>query len=421
MSVAVKFKPWCSLLSGKALARCRACVVVPARNERASLPAMLDALARQVDCAGLRLAPDCYEILLLLNNCTDDSIQVSKQWKKEHPEIQLHIVKRSLPAKRAHIGTARRWLMDTAWQRLKEARGRGVAILSTDADTVVAADWIAQSLRAISLGAEAVGGVIGWKPGHFEKLPKGVQRAVLANREYQRLQAELEHLLDPQEGDPWPRHLEHFGASLACTPTAYARAGGLPVVQHLEDIALVAALERCGVTIRHEPKVMVYTSARLKGRSPVGLSGQLRRWQRMSGKEHRVSSAGWLAYRFTMLHKLRQFHRRNRAVLLKDFPDGWRASLRKERARHRSEPQFLAAIECERLMWEGFRGKRDQTIQRANAALREMIRKIRKASEGSASHEPSAVVAVQIAEVLPGVISHYATPVALAMFRASQN
>jgi hypothetical protein len=355
-------------------------VIIPVRNESRALPSTLNAFATQVDCAGRSLASDSFEIILLLNNCTDDSMRVAKAWKAKHSHIHLHIVKRSLPPTRAHVGTARRWLMDTAWHRMRKANACTVAILSTDADTVVAHDWIAQNMRVIASGAHAVGGVIQWKPGHLEKLPQGIQQAVRADRTYQRLQAELEHLLDPQEGDPWPRHLEHFGASLACTPQAYARAGGLPAVRHLEDIAFVAALERSGVTIRHEPKVVVYTSGRLNGRSRVGLSGQLRRWQQMSLNErhHIVPSAGWLAYRFAMLNKLRRFYAADEAIQLHDFPAGWHRSLQRARSRHRREPRFLEAIECERLMWEGFQGKRDQTIQRANATLRATLRKLRQ-------------------------------------------
>jgi glycosyltransferase involved in cell wall biosynthesis len=162
-------------------------VVIPVRNERASLPATLNALAQQVDCSGKPLRPERFEVILLLNNCTDDSLEVARRWKAQHPDIQLHIVRRSIPARHAHVGTARRWLMDTAWRRMRGLRARAAAILTTDADTVVATDWIAQNLRAIARGAYAVGGKIEWKPGHFAKLPRGVQRSVLADREYQRL------------------------------------------------------------------------------------------------------------------------------------------------------------------------------------------------------------------------------------------
>ena len=380
------FKPRASLLRGKPLVACCACIVIPVRNERRALPSTLDAFAEQVDCAGHPLDPECFEVVLLLNNCTDDSMQVAKLWKGQHPDIRLHIVKRSIPASRAHVGTARRWLMDTAWRRMAKVKARPSAILSTDADTVVARDWIAQNMRAIARGAQAVGGVIRWKPGHLEKLPPDVQRAVLDDREYQQLQAELEHLLDPQEGDPWPRHTEHFGASLACTPHAYARAGGLPAVRHLEDIAFVMALERAGLTVRHEPEVIVYTSGRLNGRSPVGLSGQLRRWQRMSrnGRRHMVPSATWLAYRFATLRKLRGFHAGDNAIRLQDFPEIWRQPMRNARKRNCRERRFLDAIECERLMWESFRGRRDQTIKRANASLRAEIRKLHRLNPSSA-------------------------------------
>lgn len=373
------FRPRPSLLTGETLPQCKACVIVPVRNERLTLAATLSAFVEQVDCAGQPLDLKCFEVLLLLNNCTDQSMQVAKSWKACHPQLNLHIVKRSIPATRAHVGTARRWLMDTAWHRLNKKRSSPNAILSTDADTIVAPDWIAKNLKAIACGAQAVGGVISWKPGELDKLPNGLRRAVLADRQYQRLQAELEHLLDPQAGDPWPRHTEHFGASLACTPQAYARAGGLPAVPHLEDVAFVSTLERSGVTIRHDPEVVVHTSGRRKGRCAVGLSGQLRRWQNMcrSGKEHVVPSASWLAYRFAMLRKLRQFHARKNRIRVEAFPACWHQALKDARQKYRKEAHFLEAIQCEKLMWEAFAGKRTQTVKRANISLRLTIRDVK--------------------------------------------
>jgi hypothetical protein len=169
---------------------------------------------------------------------------------------------------------------------------------------------------------------------------------------------------------------------LACTPQAYARAGGLPPVRCLEDVAFVVALERSGVTIRHEPRVVVYTSLRLNGRCPVGLSGQLRRWQGLSckGKDQMVPSAGWLAYRFALLHQLRRFHARDRCAPLHGFSEAWQKRMKHARLRHLVEPHFLEAIECERLMWESFRGKRDQTVEYANRRLRAIVRSLQEPS-----------------------------------------
>ena len=382
------FQPEMPLLESKAHAACRAVVILPARNEQEALPACLDSLAAQVDAAGNALAHDSFEVLLLLNNCTDASAEVAHRWKAANSGFRLHVMERSLPAPEAHVGTARRMLMDTAWHRLDQGldQGRGqrsaVAILSTDSDTLAAPDWIARNLGALEDGADAVGGAIRLKAGELEALPAGARRAYLRDRRYQRLVAELEHWLDPQAGDPWPRHLEHFGASLACTPEIYALAGGMPAVKPLEDVAFVNALRRIGARLRHEPSVVVYTSSRMDGRAEVGLSGQLKIWQEMSerGEEHRVLSAAWLAHRFRMLRGLRALCLSDGVLRLEEYPESWRERILEVHGRQRVVPEFLGEIDCDRLIEETFRGEREGAVVRVNRNLAALLERCRAAS-----------------------------------------
>ncbi len=360
LSPLAHYRPEPSLLDGAPSRQCRACVILPARNEARNLPAALNALAGSVDLTGQRLLPHAFEVLLLLNNCTDDSPAVVRRWQAAHPEIALHAFERTLPAAAAHVGTARRWLMDTAWRRLERHRGLPAAILSTDADTVVSSDWIAQNLAAIEGGADAVGGAIHFTSEELASLPEGARRALRWDARYQSLVAELEHWLDPQPGDPWPRHLQHFGASLACTPEAYARAGGMPAIDSLEDVAFVDALRRIDARLRHAPEVAVYSSARLDGRAGMGLSNQLRQWHQMSreGGEHRVPSCAWLAHRFGTLRRLREACTdRN---LLACFPCSprWKARLRAVGRERFPVGRFLAELDCDSLIEASFRGAR---------------------------------------------------------------
>ena len=337
----MRFEPGEMLVEGLADSRCRAVVALPARNEEASLAATLDALAGQVDLAGRPLDPRSFEVLLLLNNCTDDSAAVAMEWGRRHPEVRLHCCERELPREAAHIGTVRRLLMGTAWARLAECRETCV-ILSTDSDSYPAPDWVAQNLRSISGGADAVGGEIRLIRQDYEALPDAVREAYGNDRAYQYLVAEMEDLFDPQAGDAWPRHLEHFGASLGCTPEVYARAGGMPALPELEDVAFVDRLRRVDARLRHEPAVVVYTSARLDGRTATGLAGQLRCWQAMhvAGEEHRALSAGWLRHRFATLRRLRGFYATGAVTYLAGWSAGWRSRVMMGRAEARSVGNF---------------------------------------------------------------------------------
>jgi hypothetical protein len=348
---------------------CRATVIIPARNEEQSLPTTLEALFTQIDLRGHPLDPNLYEVIVLLNNCTDASAEAVHAVQHHHPN--LHQAERTLPPEEAHVGTARRLLMDTAWHRLQSIPH--AVILSTDADTLVAPDWIATNLHAIDTGAEAVGGAIHLKPEDLAHLDPGTLEAYKRDRRYQRKVARLESLLDPDPADPWPRHLQHFGASLACTPAVYARAGGLPPIKPLEDVAFVDALRRADARLRHAPEVRIFTSARLDGRAEVGLSGQLRHWQQdaAANRPHHVQSAAYLTHRFTALAHLRQIWAN--PTLPAELPPTWREPLQATHPRHLAQAAFLATIDCNRLIDETFHGEREHPILRVLADLTHAI------------------------------------------------
>jgi hypothetical protein len=54
-------------------------------------------LTYQIDFKGKRLDPQRYEIILLLNNCDDDSGLIAFNFAKLHPNLALHIVEITLP------------------------------------------------------------------------------------------------------------------------------------------------------------------------------------------------------------------------------------------------------------------------------------------------------------------------------------
>ena len=365
-------------MKGLAHPKCRVVVALPARNEELSLAATLDALAAQIDRFGNPLAYESFEVLLLLNNCTDHSACVAHAWKRAHPRFGLHCCEKDLPSESAHIGTVRKLLMDTALARLSGSN-ETCAILSTDSDSYVAPDWIAQNVRAIECGADAVGGEIRLIRDDLKSLSSAVRTAYIQDRRYQLLVAEMEDLFDPQEGDAWPRHLEHFGASLGCTPEIYVRAGGMPPVAKLEDVAFVDRLRHVDARLRHEPGVVVYTSARLEGRVATGLAGQLRYWQQMhdEGQEHLVLSAAYLGHRFGTLRRLREFFVTGEGTHLPSLSLQQRQTARQERRHAAGMGDFLARVDCNRLVDKTFRNTREGRITEVNTAIKREIERER--------------------------------------------
>ena len=262
------------------------CVVVPVRNEALGLATTLASIAEQQTLQGAPFDLNRVEVLLLANNCSDDSASIARAFARAHPALAVHVEDVQLPDAHAHIGHVRRLLMEAACQRLasrssrssSSSGGGGGFVVSTDGDTVVDRHWLAHTLQAFSAGADVVAGRILFDPQ--TALDPATLRHHRCDSAHRLAQSRLADVLDPDPADPWPRHHQHFGASLALRSAAYWQVCGIPEVRYLEDVALVDACRRADLRIRHSPQVRVWTSPRHEGRVEVGLSWQLRQWSR---------------------------------------------------------------------------------------------------------------------------------------------
>lgn len=250
-----------------------AVVVIPARDEEHRIEACLQAL-----CAQHEVAADAYELIVVLDGCRDRTGEVVERVARRCRGIAIETV--VLPQPRG-VGRARRTGMDLACERLLAAGRNDGLIASTDADTVVAPDWLAAQLALVASGAEAIGGLIELE----DTLPAALDPAALAAREHsvrRRLAAIREDHSEEAE------HPHFSGASLSLTAAAYRRCGGLPASAALEDEALARALERHGVPIVRTSRVRARTSARTDGRAPRGLAQDLRRADWRARHSHRA-------------------------------------------------------------------------------------------------------------------------------------
>lgn len=297
-----------TLVSTPALATCKVCVIIPVRNEADVLATTLTALAQQVDLNGEPVEQDQYEVIVFANNCTDASAEIARRFARQHSSLILHVAEQRLSDEEAYIGRVRQMLMDEAYCRLITLGQRRGVIASTDADTQVAPTWIAATLKEISAGADAVGGRIMTDRQGRAALDVHAKAYYLRAVGYHFLVAELEAHLDPDPDDPWPRHHQHFGASLAVTAETYALVNGMPAVRTPEDVAFYQALVRKGARFRHSPLVKVITSARQDGRTDLGLANQLNQWSAM-GQEQQpywVESVAAIETRLTARYQLRK-------------------------------------------------------------------------------------------------------------------
>jgi hypothetical protein len=281
----------------------RSCVVVPARNEEASLPALIATLADQHDLRGEPLDPTSYEVVLLLNNCTDRTAAIARQLQRQYSNLRFHVAEIDFVEAEAHVGRARQALFDWAFARFQNAQNPHGLILTTDADSQPARDWIAQNEAEIALGVAAVGGRILLDARGRAKMNPVTRRLFLLDVGYRRALEELRSLYAPEMHDPFPRHHQHFGGSLAITAAAYAAAGGMPLRRSSEDVALYQAVVDSGGRFRHSEEVRVYTSARAIGRAQGGLADAISWWNELAldGTSVMVESAPDALDRLAML------------------------------------------------------------------------------------------------------------------------
>jgi glycosyltransferase involved in cell wall biosynthesis len=239
----------------------RVCVAIPVRNEQDYIDVCLAALRRQI-----RPADD---VLLMLNNCDDETATLCRAVQDSLP---LRIVETHLPPALASAGEARRLALLAAL----DLPDVGV-ILTTDADAVPSENWIGANLAVLASGAEAVCGTAHLNPVDAAKIPLRLFVDHRIEVECAAALDALDALIDADPSDPWPRHQQHSGASIAVTATALRRAGGPPAVPIGEDRALIEKLRLADAKIRHAPEVCVSVSGRLEGRAAGGMADTIRR------------------------------------------------------------------------------------------------------------------------------------------------
>jgi len=235
-----------------------AAICVPVRNERTTLPALLDALA------GQRGGSVQLTLCLLFDGCTDGSEEMVRSRVARFP---LPLMLRAIPSGRSpNAGRARRAALRLGQKVLRKIPNS--ALLTTDADTIPAADWVAQSCRALQQ-ADVVAGRIG-RLGEGDDAPQD------------RLEAYLDRLhryrrrIDPVPWEACEPHHHTGGASLGFRAEAYASLGGFEARPCGEDAAIVDAAHRAGLRVRRDPDVRVMTSSRRDGRAHGGLATHLR-------------------------------------------------------------------------------------------------------------------------------------------------
>lgn len=239
--------------------QCTVAVCVPVRDERRRLPALLAALRRQTGCE--RQFAACFLF--------DGADRVSEA--RAHDAAlgaPFRVYTRTLARARiANAGRARRAALALGMQTL--AGAPDAVLLTTDADTVPADDWVAANLASLR-EIDVVAGRI--RRAH----PRRLATRYRLERYLDRLR-HLQRILDPISYDPAPSHWSVGGASLGFRAQAYQAIGGFEDCASDEDARIVMKARRAGFRVRHDRHVRVTTSSRRRGRAAGGLADELAR------------------------------------------------------------------------------------------------------------------------------------------------
>ena len=269
----------------------RATVCIPAKNEAVRLADTIHALAAAARHAAARGVST--DVVIVLDGCTDGSRNVLRSLSDGFP-ARLRCVE--LPAHPVpHAGRARRAAMEAGLC----ARSFDQALLTTDADTRVAEDWITETAAALA-ETDLVAGWVDWDD------ESDVNELVEQERYFSDLHR-LRRRIDPVPFDAPDPHHKMYGASLAIRATAYRRIGGLPELSSSEDVAMARAVRLAGLRMRQDRAVRVLTSTRRSGRAVGGFSDAIlsdaARARR--GETQRVECPDTLAARYAQSARLR--------------------------------------------------------------------------------------------------------------------
>lgn len=213
-------------------------VAIPARDEAGTILDCLESVA----VAGRRVGIPV-TVAVALDSCTDGTAELLSGRR------DLLLVEGDF----ASVGRARREAVDLGLSSRPTAQ-RSTWIAMTDADSVVAPEWLREHLAAAEVADAYVGAVV----PRLDDLDE--RRRSLWLRSH-----------------PPGATLGHVhGANLGVRASAYATVGGFTDLTTAEDVDLVSRLRAARTPTVESERHPVVTSARLSGRSAGGYADHLR-------------------------------------------------------------------------------------------------------------------------------------------------
>ncbi|MGE0019104.1 MAG: glycosyltransferase family 2 protein [Draconibacterium sp.] len=279
-------------------ADCKNIIVIPCHNE----PGILQTLQSLKNCT---IPENNTEVLIVINHSEKASPDIKEKnqitfeevanWIEENNTQKLKffvIGPVELREKWAGVGLARKTGMDEAVGRFNFLNIRRGIVISLDADTLVAENYLVEIEKHFKQNQTHVGATIAFehqKEGLPEKQFRGIELYELY----------LKYYKDALSFTGYPFSMFTVGSAFAVTAEAYVKRGGMNRRQAGEDFYFLQNLVQLG-TVGEITSTKVYPSARSSNRVPFGTGAAMQKW--IDGTEDLTQT-----YNFQAFIELKEF------------------------------------------------------------------------------------------------------------------
>ncbi len=279
-------------------ADCRNIIVIPCHNE----PKILHTLQSLKNCT---VPENNTEVLVVINHSEKAAAEIKNKNQRTFEEVATWIAENNtqklkffvigpveLREKWAGVGLARKTGMDEAVARFNFLNNKRGIIVSLDADTLVAENYLVEIEKHFKQNQAHVGATIA-----FEHQKEGLpEKQLLGIELYEQY---LKYYKEALSYTGYPFSMFTIGSAFTVTAEAYVKRGGMNRRQAGEDFYFLQNLVQLG-TVGEITSTKVYPSARSSNRVPFGTGAAMQKW--MDGTEDLTQT-----YNFQAFIELKEF------------------------------------------------------------------------------------------------------------------
>jgi glycosyltransferase involved in cell wall biosynthesis len=251
-------------------------VVIPCYNE----PCILDALNSLAAC----YPPESkVAVIIVVNSSEDSGPEVFNQnqqslsevefWKKNHPSfLQVCLIQaNNLPRKFAGVGWARKIGMDEAVKQIYLSDQEDGIIVSFDADSTVAPNYLREIERAFGNSPECNFFTIQFAHPLIDESSSEESEGIL------RYELHMRYYRNAMKWCGYPHAIHTVGSSFAVRASSYVKQGGMNRRKAGEDFYFLHKLVFLG-KYGNINSTTVFPSARQSDRVPFGTGAAMKKW-----------------------------------------------------------------------------------------------------------------------------------------------